>query len=174
MDLHQGSSPTFSLPYSLSSGSTKQDSHLSKVTQLVSGELGFQPSQSDPTGFDTSPPQTPQKTKHTRSQLSPLFLAARRLKPPALGERQHDSELKAQTALSFILFYVPILWFTLEMGGLGDRVPSSPVYTHLIGGGGISSSLLHFQQCLSLEVHYMAVLCIRHGSWVGSGEAQVI
>lgn len=172
MDLHQGSSPTFSLPYSLSSGSTKQDSHLSKVTQLVSGELGFQPSQSDPTGFDTSPPQTPQKTKHTRSQLSPLFLAARRLKPSALGERQHDSELKAQTALSscFMFRYSGLLW-KWEAWETGSPRPQ---FTPILLGGGISSSLLHFQQCLSLEVHYMAVLCIRHGSWVGSGEAQVI
>lgn len=105
--------------------------------------------------------------------MSSLSLAARRLKPPALGERQHDSELKAQTALSLILFYIPLLWLTLEVGGLGDRVPWSPVYTHLPGVA-ISSSLFHSQQCLSLEIHYMAILCIRHGSWVGNGEAQVI
>lgn len=105
--------------------------------------------------------------------MSSLSLAARRLKPPALWGRQHDSELMAQTALSLILVSIPILWLTLEVGGLGDRVYSSPVYARFPCVA-IRSSLFHSQQCLSLEIYYMPVLCIRHREWLGNGEAQVI
>lgn len=78
-----------------------------------------------------------------------------------------------QTALSLILFSVPILLLTLEVGGLRDSVyspsvlPEVFIYTYFVCVT-ISSSPFHFQQ---LEINYMAVLCIRCGKWLGNGEA---